>query len=568
MLRRRPIQLGLLSFLGAVACRDAAAPKLPPCTDGGFHVTLPVVSASVSFDPGTANGCIVFPANGPADSAEFVLVPQLTTGIPGKTSSYRLAGDTIRPAPVGPAYSASLASPEDLPPAEQFHRFLRLGDETHWRELNPQIAPPPTLQAARSPAAPAGPPAMGSQRTFKVCSKLDCSSFANVAATVRALKSNVAIYVDNTAPTGGLDSMALDSLAIMFENRLYPTDTAAFGRESDIDTNSVVMVLMTNTVNKLVSTADCQKPGAGYIAGFFFGADLDPAFRNDSRSNKGEVFYSIVADPAGTLSCAHQVNGPGGVKEVVPITFIHEFQHMISFNQHVLVRGGDAEVLWLNEGFSHYAEELGGRTYASGTPEFSNFVKGDLINAYTYLDSTDKHFLLPTAGIGSLSERGAAWLFVRFVVDRYAGDTTVAAWNAFTRQLLATTDVGAANIANRTGDTFTDIVTRWALANWVSDLPGFSAPASLKYDSWKFRTTYASLHTQNGTAFPKTFPLTPPTSAGRSVNLTGTLRAGSGVYMRAFQNPSEPGFTLLFSNGSRGPIAPNTVPRLTVIRVR
>jgi hypothetical protein len=37
------------------------------------------------------------------------------------------------------------------------------------------------------------------------------------------------------------------------------------------------------------------------------------------------------------------------VQAFVPITFIHEFQHMISFNQHVLVRGGDGEVLWLNE---------------------------------------------------------------------------------------------------------------------------------------------------------------------------------------------------------------------------
>ncbi|HEV8399947.1 MAG TPA: hypothetical protein VGQ18_08955 [Gemmatimonadales bacterium] len=524
-------------------------------------MTLPVVSASVSFDPGTANGCIVFPANGPADSAEFVLVPQLTTGTPGKTSTYRLAGDTIRPAPVGPVYSASFASLEDLPPAERFHRFLRLGDETHWSSLDPQIGP--SLQAARSPAAPAGPPAMGSQRTFKVCAKLNCSTFDNVTATVRALKSNVAIYVDNTAPPGGLDSTALDSLAITFETRLYPADTAAFGRESDIDTNSVVMVLMTNTVNKLVTSAACTS--SGFVAGFFFGADIDPAFANDSRSNKGEIFYSVVADPAGTLSCAHSVTS---VQRLVPVTFIHEFQHMISFNQHVLVRGGDPEVLWLNEGFSHYAEELGGRTYASGTPEFSRFVIGDLFNAYQYLDSTEKHFLLPTSGIGSLAERGAAWLFVRYVVDRYAGDTTVAAWNAFTRQLLATTDVGAANIANRTGATFTDVVTRWALANWVSDLPGFSAPASLKYDSWKFRTTYSSLHTQDAGNFPKTFPLTPPTSAGRSVNMTGTLRAGSGVYMRAFQAPSAPGFTLLFSNGSGGPIDPTNVPRLTVIRVR
>jgi len=560
MLRRSLTRIGLLSFLGAMACSDGAGPKLPPCTAAGSNVTLPVVGAYLSFDPtGTAEGCLVFPAAGAADSAEYLLVPQLATGVPGRTSSFRLAGDTIRPAPVAAAFSAT--SPADLPPAEQFHRFLRLGDQERWRGLNPQVAAP-AIAPARSPAAPAGPPAFGSQRTFKVCAKLNCSSFDNVTATVRALKSNVAIYVDNTAPVG-LDSAALDTLATLFESRLYPTDTAAFGRESDIDTNSVVMVLMTPTVNKLVTSAACAT--TGFVAGFFFGADIDPAFRNDSRSNKGEVFYSIVADPVGTLSCAHSTTS---VQRLVPVTFIHEFQHMISFNQHVLIRGGDGEVLWLNEGFSHYAEELGGRTYAPGTPEFSRFTIGDLYNAYQFLDSTGKHFLLPTSGIGSLAERGAAWLFVRYLVDQYAADTTVASWNTFTRQMLATSDVGAANIANRTGDTFTGVVTRWAMANWVSDLPGFVAPNQLRYRSWAFRTTYASLNAQDAGNFPKAFPLTSTSSAGRAVNLTGTLHAGSGTYHRALQAPSAPGFTLLFGTSAGGPLDPILVPRLNVIRIR
>ena len=560
MLRRSLTRIGLLSFLGAVACNDGAGPKLPPCTAAGSNVVLPVVGAYTTFDPtGTAEGCLVFPAAGAADSAEFLLVPQLTTGVPGRTSSFRLTGDTIRPAPgpVAPAFGA--ASLADLPPAERFHGFLRLGDQARWRGLNPQV----DMKAARSPAAPAGPPVFGSQRTFKVCARLNCSVFDNVTATVRALKSNVAIYVDNTAPVGGLDSAQLDTLATTFETRLYPTDTAAFGRESDIDTNSVVMVLMTSTVNKLVTSSACTT--TGFVAGFFFGADIDPAFQNDSRSNKAEIFYSIVADPAGTLSCAHSATS---VQRIVPVTFIHEFQHMISFNQHVLVRGGSGEVLWLNEGLSHYAEELGGRTYAPGTPEFSRFTIGNLYNAYQFLDSTYGHFLLPTAGIGSLAERGAAWLFVRYLVDQYAADTTVASWNTFTRQMLATTDVGATNIANRTGDTFAGVVTRWAMANWVSDLPAFPTPTQLRYRSWAFRTTYASLNAQDADNFPKAFPLDPTSSAGRAVNLSGTLHAGSGTYHRALQAPSAPGFTLLFSTGSGGPLDANLVPRLNVIRIR
>jgi len=558
------MRLSLLSLLAVVAaadCSDGAGPKLPPCTAAGSNVTLPVVGAYAAFDPtGTAAGCIVFPAAGAADSAEYLVVPQLTTGVPGKTSSFELHGDTIRPALIAPAFSVPAL--DDLAPAERFHAFLRLGDEDHWRSLNPQVAAP-GMTAARSPAAPAGPPAMGSQRTFKACARLNCSVFNDVTATVRALKSNVAIYVDNTAPAGGLDSTQLDSLAATFETRLYPADTAAFGRESDIDANSVVMILMTPTVNKLVTSAACT--ATGFVAGFFFGADLDPAFRTDSRSNKGEVFYTIVADPLGTLSCSHSTTS---VEHLLPVTLVHEFQHMISFNQHVLVRGGNAEVLWLNEGFSHYAEEVGGRTYASGTPEFSRFLIGNLYNGYQYLDSTEKHFLLPTSGIGSLAERGAAWMFVRFLVDQYAGDTTSAAWNAFTRQMVGTADEGALNIANRTGTTFTNVVTRWSLALWVSDLPGFAAPAALKYSSWSFRATYASLNTQDPGNFPKVFPLKPRTSAGRAVNLSGTLRGGSGVYARALQAPSAPGYTLLFGTSAGGPLDPTLVPRLNVIRIR
>src|SRR3989442_1036971 len=137
--------------------------------------------------------------------------------------------------------------------------------------------------------------------------------------------------------------------------RLYETDTLAFGGESDIDNNGMVIVLMTGKVNALVTSAQCNSPTGGYVAGFFFGADLitTPPF---ATGNAGEIFYSIVPDPSGTLSCQHSVSA---VTQLVPVTFVHEVQHMISFNQHFLVRGNFPEDLWLNEGVSHYAEENG-----------------------------------------------------------------------------------------------------------------------------------------------------------------------------------------------------------------
>jgi hypothetical protein len=277
------------------------------------------------------------------------------------------------------------------------------------------------------------------------------------------------------------------------------------------------------------------------------------------------VFYSLVPDPSGTLSCSHSTDQ---VKRIVPVTFVHEFQHMISFNQHVLLRGGFPEVLWLNEGFSHYAEELGGRSYGVGSPEFSRFTVGDVFNAYKYLDSSAYHFLLPTTGIGSLEERGAAWLFVRYLVDQNATDTTLASWHVFTRKMLQTSLTGATNIATQTGAPFSRTVTRWALANWVSDLPAFTAPPELRYKSWAFRTTYGGLHAQDSVAFKKPFPLTPTTSDADGVNFSGTLRAGSGVYHQAFQPAGDGPFALRFIAPNGFPLPRDYMPRLSVIRIR
>jgi len=536
-----------------------------PCTAADPVVTL-VVNQYVSIDPATDSGCAVFPAT--TNAAQYLVMLQLATGVPGQTATFRLGGDTILPAPP-PSAPVSEVSVE-LSPADQFHSFLRLGDERRSWGFAPEVGP--AKSPAESQTSASGPPAMNSLRQFMVCARTDCSRFDRVNARVRALKSKVAIYVDTLAPAGGLDSTALDSIANLFDLRLYGIDTAAFGRESDIDSNSVVLVLMTNTVNKLVTTQECN---TGFVAGFFFGLDLDPTFRNDARSNKGEVFYSIVADPNGTLSCAHPAGGPNGVTRIVPVTFIHEFQHMISFNQHVLLRGGTGEVLWLNEGFSHYAEELGGRSYALnpdgkvadcmiGSVE-CRYYGGDLLNAYSFLDTTSNHFLLPTAGIGTLAERGAAWLFVRYVLDQYAAGSTRADWNTLTRTLLGTNQTGAQNIAAVTGDPFATVVSRWALANYVTDR---GTPPELQYNSWNLHAVYSSLHTQSQSTFTKFYPLVPLSMPARSINLIGTLRAGSGLYLLFDQPAGDRGFTLSFTAPSGDLINSGVVPRLNVMRLQ
>jgi hypothetical protein len=563
--RRTTVRLVCLLAGGAggaaAACTKGVEPSGPPCTAAADTVTL-AVDEYASIDPATDSGCRVFPAT--SGAAEYLIALQLTSGDTAIKAAFRVNGDTILPPPP-PSPTPRFA---ELGSADRFHMFLRLGDERRFWGFAPELAS--TSGPLPRPSTTANPPSYNDLRTFQVCATLTCSRFDRVGARAKAINSKVAIFVDTLAPSGGLDSTALDSVARVFDQRLYAIDVAAFGSESDIDSNTVVIVLMTNTVNKLVSASDCQT--SGFVAGFFFGVDIDPAFRNDSRSNKSEIFYSIVADPAGTLSCTHTA---AEVQAFVPVTFIHEFQHMISFNQHVLIRGSSGEVLWLNEGFSHYAEELGGRSYelnpdarladcTIGTTP-CRFYSGDLLNASSFLDSTSSHFLIPGSGIGTLAERGAAWLFVRYLVDQYAAGGDTAGWNAVTRSLVQTNLSGANNIEDVTGNQFEDIVSRWALANWVTDA---GVPPELQYNSWNLHSVYSSLHTQRPNLFPNFYPLVPTTSAGRDVNMSGTLRSGSPIYHRVTQPAGDPGFTLSVRSANGGQINAAFKPRLNVIRLQ
>src|SRR4029450_837428 len=194
--------------------------------------------------------------------------------------------------------------------------------------------------------------AAGGQRPFQVLSKFDGMTFKRITARARYVGSHIVLYVDVDQPPGAFTDAELRTFGDLFDRTLYDLDVNAFGSESDIDGNGRVMFVMTPVVNALTATADCS--ASGFITGFQFGIDLLPTQAN---SNRGEIFYALVPDVGGTRSCQHT---KADVQRLVPATFVHEFQHMISFGQHVLARGAASEALWLNEGLSHIAEELAG----------------------------------------------------------------------------------------------------------------------------------------------------------------------------------------------------------------
>ncbi len=539
-----------LLFLGTTAFLAGCSGSTDP-GNGSVDCNVSPIQLAVGADTvidAAQAPCVRLPAAGSA-GAEYIYVALATDGTQaasGLTTEYRIAGNGVQTAAAASVARFSSASP---PPnaSEAFHAMLRARE----RALSEQPGVAQFDRGAVASGVPV-PPVVGEKRTFDVCATPACQSFVPSTATVKVVGQRVAIYLDDAAPPNGYVQADLDQVGQLFDTQLYPIDTTAFGRESDLDNNGVVVVLLTQRVNALAP--DCNSTGS-VILGYFFGLDLLPS---QAHSNSGEVFYGLVPDPN---------NGSCDISKAfatsfLPPTFIHEFQHMISFNQHVLMRQGTSEDTWLNEGLSHFAEELGGRLIpdtecqVAGDCE-TQFLRGDLNNAQVYLDSLESQFLIePGNSTGTLGERGANWLFVRWLGDHFSATQPIA--TELTRALVQTNRLGTANVEAVTGERFSTLVGEWQLANYLDNLPGFT-PASdrLQYSSFNFRALY------------QPYPLVPDAPGSATFTRTGTLRAGSGHHLDIVQGPSDPEETILLTGpGGTAPIPASVGPRVALVRTR
>ncbi len=552
-------------LLLAACSSQTTAPTPPPVTvdcSGQPQLGLAPGEHAV-VDPSATKDCLRLPAAGPG-GAEYLTVALSTTGqvtATGISGPYQfMEGRTTAPAlrqetaPHSPAESAPVLSP-----ATQFHAMLR----ARGRSLARLATPARMLAAARAPGSLA-PPALGTQRSFQVCGNVTCGSLVTVTATVSHVGPHGLVYVDNAAPSNGYTQAELDRVGGLFDAYMYPIDTTAFGRETDIDGNGAVVILLTPAVNRL--TPNCNATGS-VIGGFFFPDDLIPG---SFGSNAGEVFYGLVPDPANpTCSISHEF-----ALSLMGPTFLHEFQHMISFGRHVLLPPVPSypEDNWLDEGLSRFAEELGGReipdSFCSPQTCGSQFPNGDLNNAFEYLDKNtlEKSPLIETGNVdGTLAQTGASWLFVRWLADHFATDSLLG--TSLTRALdgadLAdgTVLIGSSNVATVTGADFSTLIGEWQLANYLSAVPGFVEPTSrLRYKSVNLANIFIT-----ATGY---YPLQPDSVAGGSYRHAGTLRPGSGRHLLIVQAPAGQGVDLTLTDQSNATLDPSLVARMAVARIR
>lgn len=510
----------LLVLLASACGGDSTGPTpVVPCTTP-LEVSLEQGTAQL-VDPATQSRCLRLP--GGPDVREYLVVAYAGTGsesADGVMGPFQLRSDRNGAASLGAMVTAVPALGVAAAGAAAFHHSLRR------REAALAASPVAAMSRAAmasGAAALRAPPTVGVAEEFNVCATLSCTTVTAITATARYVGPRGAIYLDDEMPAGAqpLTQADLDQLGALFDDHLYPIDTVAFGAASDIDGDGHIAIVITDQVNEL--TTDCTE---GRVVGYFFGGDL---LLTHPGSNRREVFFAFAPKPA-TQTCP-AVSRTGALRSLPPV-LIHELQHMISFNQHVLRRGRPDESAWLNEALSHFAEELGGRLIPDAQcPHsascFAQFSTGNLTNGYLYLENPEASFLVAPSEDGpTLAERGSGWLFVRWLADHFALDTLRG--TEITRALLQGTSVGASNVSSATGVPFATLAGEWHLANWVENLPGFQQAGRLRYRTWNLRATYAANHPG---LFARPYPLVPDSTDGSYLH-NGTLRAGSGRYLR------------------------------------
>ena len=224
----------------------------------------------------------------------------------------------------------------------------------------------------------------------------------------------------------------------------YPILVEAFGAPSDVDGDGKIGVVFTHLMDEL-----------GLTGSFYAASVVPPAAGGDG--NMTDLLWLNTALPV----------------EYRPL-LAHLFQHLINYNQHVLVRGSSPEAGWLSEGLSLVAADLVTEKENSNYGHVRNFLRrpgSSGFNTATDFPAWD----------------GAVYLFVRSLVDLLGKDVLL--------RLVQTDLVGVANVEAATGERMSDLMARWGAQLYVSGTGQSGHP--------RFNYGLATLQTPEGRGFPQ-----------------------------------------------------------------
>jgi hypothetical protein len=545
------------------------------CSTG--PTTVDIVTGDVKvLSSADTKGCIKVATTGAA--SQYVVIAANANAQPDQLASYAIRSDEGETIPSGSLFMSPyrVGSQLSIAPADQpgvlqasFEAGLRRMERRELKFRGGKQAYQSRIanSGVRMSVSAAAIPAVGDKSTFKVPAKFDadgkslgggCTNFTSVTATAKYISTRAIIYLDDAAPTGGFTDTDFQDIATEFDNLIYPTDVDYFGTPLDQDANSRVIILYTPLVNKL-TTANSN----GFVGGFFFVGDMFPSTGTNScaQSNLAEIFYLLAPDPNGTINS--NPRSTATVRQGTRGTIAHEFQHMINGSERFRSPvTQEFEATWLDEGLSHFAEDLNGRA-KRGLTETGNYTFSQLlptsadVNDYNafffqnfarfrqYLANPGPNSPISQYADTSLADRGASWAFIRYTADQYAPNSDV---KAFTRSLVPGPDTGVVNLRSHAGNvSFDTLSTGWMVANYADDAGIIGLNPKYTYKTYDMRDNVRKIISNNPAS--QIYPLIPVTITGSGFTASNLLaRSASGNYFTFSRAPAGPARTIRFLN--------------------
>lgn len=415
--------------------------------------------------------------------------------------------------------------------------------------------------------------AVGDIVPFRVPDVLNdaCNGFTSVNARVLFEGPNLVIATDATLPTGPVAAAAIQGLINTFMARFDGVLRAAvvqhFGAPPDVDGNGRVTLLFTPAV---IPTG---------MAAFSSAVDaLDRA--TCPASDEGEVVYiAIPPEP--------DLNGLTALLSAGAPAIAHELVHVIESRR--IAQGGAPLAPWLAEGLAELGMEILGFVEAGLSARADLGATGLSVNAAAtaaWLDprfdrlsslfgwdgSTDRNVGAPQGcslfGFGGLSvpcrdefAPGAAWSFMRYVVDRIAlavpaGEATLL--NGLI-DLNPSTD-GRTTLASITGSTLEELMVEWAMTLYTDGrIPAALAP-QLQFGSWDLADVFASL--------PEAQRLVPSAHGFAPFAESWSVVGGGTAYTTVSTSGAHGALAIRALDAGGDALGSALAPRLWVVRVR
>ena len=389
-------------------------------------------------------------------------------------------------------------------------------------------------------------PVVGEKRNFRVF--VARQPAATITAQARAVGRYIAIFEDTTA-AGSISQANIESVLALLEDPIYTTDIAVFGGVSDLDRNERVIVLLTPGVNRLTGANETS-----FINGYFDYCDLVDV-NECPDTNRSEIMYSVVPDPTGRWGLKHTEQN---IVRLLPPLIAHELEHLIHFNQRALVGGiRTHEDLWLSEAMAHFAEDtVAGVFRARGlAAEADGFLRENLVRATFFLRSPDKTSLVASSGQGSLEERGAGWLFVKYLHHRLGASVL--------RRLVTSPETGARSVTSVANTSWMTLLRDWSVALYASSDPALADvtfPREQSLGGFDLRAALATVSSSG-------FPLQPTPLNGNGFSVEWQLAPSSTTFSKLSIAPGA-AVNLIVSGARGGAFDTSAQPQMLLLRIR